>query len=109
VSLIPLLDRIYDWQYRLPEQKFETIKKICFTSGWVLILIAIIIWISLETIDEGIPGIIIGEGMLVLFVTVMNMDDSTYILSSILWFIGINIFFILLFTGLISQYPVRIR
>jgi len=109
MSLIPQLDRIYNWQARLPEYKFEIIKKLFFTAGWILIFIAIIIWLVLENDVEGITMLILAEGLLVLFVTAMNLDDATYILSTVMWFIGINILFILLFSGLIDKFPIRIR
>lgn len=105
---MPLFDKIYDWQDSISENKFERIKKIFFLIGWILIFIPIIIRIFVFYENE-ILALFISEGMLVLFVTAMNMDDSSYILSTVLWFIGINILFILIFSGLLSKIPVRIR
>ena len=104
---MPLFDRIYDWQDSLSEKKFERIKKIFFLIGWSLIVIPIIIRFFVFY-ENDITLLFNSEGMLALFVTVMNLDNSSYILSTILWFIGINILFILIFSGLLSYLPVRI-
>lgn len=105
---MPLFDRIYDWQDSLSEKKFERIKKIFFLTGWLFIIVPILIRIFIFYEIEFL-ALFITEGMLILFVTVMNMDDSSHILSTVLWFIGINILFILIFSGLLSRIPIRIR
>ena len=105
---MPLFDRIYDWQDSLSEKKFERLKKIFFLTGWLLIIIPIVAIIFIFYVNE-IIALFISEGMLILFVTAMNMDDSSHIFSTVLWFVGINVLFILLFSGLLSGIPVRIR
>lgn len=104
---MPLFDRINDWQNNLSEKKFDRIKNIFLLIGWALITIPILFRIFV-LYGNDILALFVSEGMLVLFVTTMNMDDSNYILSTILWFVGINILFFLIFSGLISYLPVRI-
>ncbi|HCY75942.1 MAG TPA: hypothetical protein DHV28_08465 [Ignavibacteriales bacterium] len=111
------LNKIYQWQESISENKFEKIKRIFLLTGWSLIIIPLFIigifYISKTSIQCdicGVAGIImVIEGMLILFVTVMNLDNSRFIFSTVLWFLGINVLFILIFSGLLDRIPVRIR
>lgn len=104
--MMGIFDQIYEWQENLSEIRFKKIKIIFSIIGWFFIISSILLYLIFNHIFY---IFLAAEGMLILFVTVMNLDNASCIFSTVLWLIGLNILFVLIFSGLINHLPVRLR